>query len=92
MVLHVVRQSNQVTIKRWRQEENGDLIETDPPVQPPAHEVVVLPPYGSLFFAAAPAVESQLPVPQETFYASAVIVRVRGAHRTRHAPCGGALT
>ena len=64
-VLHVVRQSNQITIKRWRLDPDGNLIEADPPAQLPAGEVVVLQPYGSLFFAAAPALESQLPAPAD---------------------------
>ena len=34
LILHVVRQSNQVTIKRWRLSPDGDLIETDPPPPP----------------------------------------------------------
>ena len=37
VILHVVRQSNQITIKRWRLDPDGNLIETDPPAQlPPA--------------------------------------------------------
>ena len=36
-ILHVVRQSNQITIKRWRLDLDGNLIETDPPAElPPA--------------------------------------------------------
>ena len=60
VILHVVRQSNQVTIKRWQLDATGHLIETDPPASLPAGEVVILQPYGSLFFAAAPAVEASL--------------------------------
>jgi sulfate permease, SulP family len=66
VILHVVRQSNQVTIKRWRLDPEGNLIEADPPAQLPAGEVVVLQPYGSLFFAAASVLESQLPAPAGT--------------------------
>ena len=76
--LHVVRQSNQITIKRWRLDPDGNLIETDPPAQLPANEVVVLQPYGSLFFAAAPALESQLPAPAGAAGNSVVILRLRG--------------
>ena len=42
LILHVVRQSNQVTIKRWRLSPDGDLIETDPPAHLPANDVVAL--------------------------------------------------
>jgi sulfate permease, SulP family len=78
MVLHVVRQSNQVTIKRQHPDPDGHLIETDPPAELPAGEVVVLQPYGSLFFAAAPAFEAQLPAPAGAPGNSVVILRVRG--------------
>ena len=78
VILHVVRQSNQVTIKRWRLDPDGNLIETDPPTQLPVGEVVALQPYGSLFFAAAPVLESQLPAPAATSVNSVVILRLRG--------------
>jgi len=78
MVLHVVRQSNQVTIKRQHLDPDGHLIETDPPAELPAGEVVVLQPYGSLFFAAAPMFEAQLPAPAGAPGNSVVILRVRG--------------
>jgi sulfate permease, SulP family len=78
VILHVVRQSNQVTIKRWLLDPEGDLIETDPPAHLPADEVVALQPYGSLFFAAAPALESQLPAPADGSRNTVVILRLRG--------------
>ena len=78
VILHVVRQSNQVTIKRWRLDPDGNLIETDPPARLPANEVVVLQPYGSLFFAAASALESQFPTPADVAGNSVVILRLRG--------------
>jgi len=78
VILHVVRQSNQVTIKRWLIEPGGDLIETEPPARLSANEVVVLQPYGSLFFAAAPVFESGLPAVTDTSRRSVVILRLRG--------------
>jgi SulP family sulfate permease len=78
VILHVVRQSNQVTIKRWRLDESGDLIEADPPTTLPADEVVVLQPYGSMFFAAAPVFEAALPAPTDAAHRSVVILRLRG--------------
>ena len=77
-ILHVVRQSNQVAVKRWRLDPDGNLIETDPPTQLPANEVVALQPYGSLFFAAAPVLEAQLPAPDTASRNSVVILRLRG--------------
>jgi sulfate permease, SulP family len=78
VILHAVRQSNRITIKRQRITTEGQIVETDPPVELPAHEVVVLQPYGSLFFAAAPVFEAALPAPTQTSRGSVVIVRLRG--------------
>jgi SulP family sulfate permease len=78
VILHVVRQSNQITVKRWRLEADGTWIETDPPTQIPTGEVVALQPYGSLFFAAAPVFEAALPAPAGTSRNSVVIIRLRG--------------
>ncbi|HEY5185470.1 MAG TPA: SulP family inorganic anion transporter [Actinomycetes bacterium] len=78
VILHVVRQSNQVTIRRREHDARGNLIESDPPAVIPPHEVVVLQPYGSLFFAAAPVFESQLPAATEASRNSVVILRLRG--------------
>jgi len=78
LILHVIRQSNQVTIRRWELSPEGDLIETDPPDQLPAGEVVVLQPYGSLFFAAAAVFEASLPAVASNSSGSVVILRLRG--------------
>ena len=78
VILHVIRQSSRVTIKRWQIDPDGHLIETDPPAQLPAHGVIALQPYGSLFFAAAPVLESQLPAPDGATRNSVVILRLRG--------------
>ncbi len=78
VILHVIRQSNQVTIKRWRLDPAGDLIETNPPASLPAREVVALQPYGSLFFAAAPVLNACLPAVTEDSRSAVVILRLRG--------------
>ncbi len=78
VVLHVVRQSNQVTVRRRVLAEDGSPIEVDPPVELEAHEVVVLQPYGSLFFAAAPTFEAALPAVGDNSVGSVVILRLRG--------------
>ena len=78
VLLHAVRQSNQVTIKRWQLDGEGNLVETDPPLRLPANEVVALQPYGSLFFASAPLLESQLPAVGDASANSVVILRLRG--------------
>jgi SulP family sulfate permease len=78
VILYVVQQSNQVTVRRQQYDTDGHLVETDPPTLLPANEVVVLQPYGSLFFAAAPVFQALLPAPAETSRHSVVILRLRG--------------
>ena len=78
VILHIVRQSNQVVIKRRVLNELGHLIESDPPEVIPPGEVVTLQPYGSLFFAAAPVFESQLPAVTAESRGSVVLLRLRG--------------
>ena len=77
MVLYVVGQSNKVTVRRRLFMEDGNIIETDPPVRLPAHEVVILQPYGSLFFAAAPLFAASLPTPTPESRDTVVILRLR---------------
>ena len=78
VILYVIQQSNQVTVRRQQYDTDGHLVETDPPTLLPANEVVVLQPYGSLFFAAAPVFQALLPAPAETSRHSVVILRLRG--------------
>lgn len=78
VLLHVVRQSNQITIRRRVRDADGHLVEVDPPDELPAQEVIVLQPYGSLFFAAAPVFETALPSVGASSVGSVVILRLRG--------------
>jgi SulP family sulfate permease len=78
VVLHVVRQSNQVTVRRRIPEGGGHYVEVDPPLELPAGEVVLLQPYGSLFFAAAPTFEAALPAVGAGSVGSVVVLRLRG--------------
>jgi len=61
LLMFVLQQSNKISIKEWKATEGPYPIEQEPPDKLPAGEVVVLVPYGSLFFAAAPLFEKQLP-------------------------------
>jgi len=78
LILYIIRQSNQVTIKEWQIDDDDNVIERDPPEMLAAHDVVVLQPYGSLFFAAAPVFESALPEVAADSMGSVVILRLRG--------------
>jgi SulP family sulfate permease len=77
VLLHVVRQSNQVVIRR-RITTEGEVREVDPPTVLPSDDVVILQPYGSLFFAAAPVFEASLPAVEGSSTNSVVILRLRG--------------
>jgi SulP family sulfate permease len=76
--LHVVRQSNQVTVRRLNLTDGGRIRETDPPATIGEGEVIVIQPYGSLFFAAAPMLTDQLPEVDVSSDNSVVVVRLRG--------------
>jgi SulP family sulfate permease len=52
--------------------------EVDPVAVVPAREVVVLQPYGSLFFASAPVFEAALPEVGPESRRSVVVLRLRG--------------
>ncbi len=78
MILFVINQSNRVTIKRWLIGGSGNLREVEPPAEVGDSEVIVLQPYGSLFFAAAPVFEVLLPDVSDATRRSVVILRLRG--------------
>jgi len=76
-LLFVVRQSNDLVVKQIVIEEHG-IRETEPPAEIGAHEVVVIQPYGSLFFASASVFEGLLPTVTDESRRSVVIIRLRG--------------
>ena len=78
LILYVARQSNRIQVKQWVFSDDGTVTEQDPPAEVPPNQTVVLRPYGSLFFAAAPVLETLLPTPDATSRGSVVIIRVRG--------------
>jgi SulP family sulfate permease len=77
VLLYVAGQSNKVTIRRRVPAADGHMVETEPPAVLPANEVVILQPYGSMFFAAAPMFEDSLPRPTRRSRNSIVILRLR---------------
>ncbi|TQM13627.1 SulP family inorganic anion transporter [Pseudonocardia kunmingensis] len=79
VVLHVVRQSSGLRMRQLHLADGNRMRETPPPAVVPGGQVVVLQPYGSIFFASAPALEDQLPDVTEASVGSAVILRMRGA-------------
>ncbi len=77
VALYVIGQSNHVSVKRRIFTEDGHVVEIDPPASLPANDVVVLQPYGSLFFAAAPIFEAALPEVTRSSRNTVVILRLR---------------
>lgn len=78
VVLHVVQQSNQVVVRQRVLLDDGSVVETDPVAVVPPREVIVLQPYGSLFFASAPVFEAALPAVEPTSRRAVVVLRLRG--------------
>ncbi len=78
MILYIVRQSNQIVARRMELDDEGRIREVAPPKTVPPEEVLVIQPYGSLFFAAAPLFEEELPTVTDESVHSVVIIRLRG--------------
>ncbi len=78
VILYVAEQSNRVRVRRLQIVGDGRIRETDPPAVVPGGEILVLQPYGSLFFASAPVFQRQLPEVDAQSQGSVVIVRLRG--------------
>lgn len=78
VILYVIAQSNRLVLKRWERDHEGNIAEVEPPRVVGSDEVIVLQPYGSLFFASAKTFEQALPDVTETTRNSVVIVRFRG--------------
>ena len=78
IILYVGQQSNRVRVRSVQVEAEGRLRESDPPDVVRAGEVLVLQPYGSLFFGSSPIFDKQLPEVSWTSRNAVVIVRLRG--------------
>jgi SulP family sulfate permease len=78
IVMYVGEQSNKVSVRRLVITEDGRTREEAAPEAVPGHAVVVLQPYGSLFFASAPVFRDQLPLVTRDSAGSVVVVRLRG--------------
>jgi SulP family sulfate permease len=78
-ILFVIQQSTRLVTKRLVIRDDGRVEEVDPPVTVPTDEVIVLQPYGALFFATASTLIDQMPTVTPESSNSVVILRVRGA-------------
>jgi SulP family sulfate permease len=79
MLLTIVRQSETMVIRQLSLDgDHGDVREGPPPTQLGEGQVVVLQPYGSLFFASAAAFDEQVPDVVDSTRHCVVIIRLRG--------------
>ncbi|MBP2414359.1 SulP family sulfate permease [Arthrobacter stackebrandtii] len=79
VILHIARMSNRIMVKRWEFTAGTALPrETEPPRKLANSQLVILVPYGSLFFAASPIFEQQLPQVPAECKGTAIIIRLRG--------------
>ncbi len=76
-VLFIARQSGRTRLRELTFHQ-GRVRESDAPAVVPGGHVVVLQPYGSMFFASAPVFEQQLPAVDATSASTVVILRLRG--------------
>lgn len=79
VILFVIQQSTRLVTKRLMFHDDGRLEEVDPPASVPPGEIVVLQPYGALFFATAATLVEQMPTVTPESRHAVVILRVRGA-------------
>lgn len=78
VLLFVFKQSNKITVKAWVLGEGRFPVEGAPPAEVPARQVTVLVPYGSLFYAAVPVFNEQLPQVTKDSRQAVVILVLRG--------------
>jgi SulP family sulfate permease len=61
ILLYVFRSAESVRVEQIVVQSDGRYAETAPPAQIPSHEIIILQPIGSLFFAGAAKFEDQIP-------------------------------
>ncbi|NKB40690.1 MAG: STAS domain-containing protein [Ilumatobacter sp.] len=79
ILLFVLSQSTRLVTRRLMFHDDSRVQEVDPPATVPPNEVIVLQPYGALFFATASTLLEQIPSVTAESTNSVVILRVRGA-------------
>jgi SulP family sulfate permease len=80
VLLFVIGQSSRLVTRRVVFEESGRVVEVAPPEDLAPGEVVVLQPYGAIFFATASVLRDQMPAVTPESRRSVVILRLRGTH------------
>jgi SulP family sulfate permease len=78
LLLFVLRQSNQITVKQFIGRPDEMPLEQEPPASVPPNEITGLVIYGNVFFATASLVEEQLPEVDEETRHAVVILHLQG--------------
>jgi SulP family sulfate permease len=78
LILFVLRQSNQITVKQFIGRPDEMPLEQEPPASVPPNEITGLVIYGNVFFATASLVEEQLPEVDEETRHAVVILHLQG--------------
>ena len=79
VLLFVIQQSSRLEIRQIVFRDDDRMQETDPPTELPPGEVVVLQPYGPIFFATASVLLDEMPTVAPSTRHSVVVLRIRGA-------------
>lgn len=79
VLLFVIRQSSRLVTFRLELQDDGRVREVKPPLELPPGEVVVLQPFGPIFFATATVLLDQMPTVTPLSRHSVVILRIRGS-------------
>ena len=79
VILFVLRQSTRLVTRQLVFHDDRRIEEADPPDSVPPDEVIVLQPYGALFFATASTLLEQMPSVTPESKNSVVILRIRAA-------------
>lgn len=78
VVVFVAGSSNRLVTKRLVFRGDGRVEQVDPPAEVASDDVIVLQPYGAIFFATADALRGHLPAVTSQSGNSVVILRLRG--------------
>jgi SulP family sulfate permease len=78
VLLYIIRQSNEVTLKQCVYEDGHLILEQDVETELEANSIVSIQHYGSLFFASAQNYADQLPRPGPSVHKAVVILNLRG--------------
>ncbi len=74
IVLYISQQANRIRLVEIVPQEGGFPVERPAPEQLPSHEITMLVPYGSLFYAAAKTLEENLPTAENTRRAVVILI------------------